>query len=166
MKNFSILITILLTVFGFACSKQEQKETNKSLGPNSAQLISISGSKKVTYGITMSMGHSGAGCSGCVMSGGHLIHVDCQGTGNACQSSAIMVLSDLGEINFYYGTVGNPDELTDEDFFIMPNRSLYIIGSNGEFLNIPEQTVFRDEETGAFIFDDIFFSDYQAFENK
>jgi hypothetical protein len=48
----------------------------------------------------------------------------------------------------------------------MPDRSLYIAGSNGEFLNIPEQVAYRDDKTGLFIFYEIFFSDYQAFENK
>jgi len=82
------------------------------------------------------------------------------------QVSAVMTISDSREVSLYYGTIDNADELTDEDFFLMPHRSLYIVGSNGQFINIPEQIVYRDEETGAFIFYDIFFSDSQVFENK
>ena len=52
------------------------------------------------------------------------------------------------------------------DFFFMPDRSLYIVGSNGQFINIPEQLAYRDPETGTLIFYDIFFSDSQVFDNK
>ncbi|MCL2289804.1 MAG: hypothetical protein FWC34_03750 [Bacteroidetes bacterium] len=163
-----ILIAILISAFCFACSKQENKETVDSAMPNSAEIISgASGAKETLYAMAIQVGHSGSGCSGCVTSGGSHIHVDCQGAGSACRIRATMNVSNTGEKNIYhYGTVADPDELTDGDSFLMPARSLYIIGSNGEFLNIPEQVAYRDEETGAFIFYDIFYSDYQAFENE
>ena len=159
------LVTLLLLILCFACKKQETIETAALPKCNAAQLISNS-KGKTYYGITTQVGHSGSGCSGCVNIGGNCIHLDCQGTGTDCSVKAIMEISDSGEISFYYGTIENPDELTYEDFFLMPDRSLYIMGSNGQFLNIPEQTVYRDEETGAFIFYDIFFSDNQMFVNE
>jgi hypothetical protein len=164
MKKISV--TILCLVLCFACSKQENKETAENSMPNSAQMISgDSGAKKALYGIVVKIGHSGSGCPGCVTSGGTHVHIDCQGAGSTCDVKAVMEVSDNGEVT-YYGIIAHPDALTDGDSFLMPDRSLYIIGSNGEFLNIPEQNAYRDEETGTFIFYDIFFSDYQAFGNE
>jgi len=153
---------VVFFILFFACTKQESKETAES--SNSAQIIS--NSKGMLFGIKVSVGHSGAGCQGCVTYGGQHIHVDCQGSGSACQINAVMKISDSGEVSFYDGTINDPEELTDGEFFLMPDRSLFIVGSDGQFINIPEQTVYRDEETGVFIFYDIFFSDSQVFENK
>lgn len=165
MKQISIITTFFILVLCFSCREQENKETPESSMPNSAQIISSFKEGQI-YGITISLGHSATNCSGCVMTGGTLKHVDCQGAGNACRIKTIMSVSTTEKSVYHYGIVNDPDELTDEDSFLMPDRSFYIIGLNGEFLNIPEQVAFRDEETGAFIFYDIFFSDYQAFENK
>jgi len=162
MRKF--FIATLCFVLCFSCSKNENKETTELSMPNSAKLISNTKGKQV-YGITISVGHPAAGCPGCVTYGGLTTHVDCQGTGSACQKTVILGISDSGGIT-YYGIVDDPDDLTYDDSFLMPDRSLYIIGSNGEFLNIPEQMLYRDEETGTFIFYDIFFSDVQMFENK
>jgi hypothetical protein len=151
----------------FSCSKQENEKTPDSSASNTAQIISgFSGAKEILYGITVQVGHSGANCPGCATYGGVHIHVDCQGPGNACQKKVTMRITSAEDTTYYYGIIIDTDELTDEDTFFMPDRSLYIIGSNGEFLNIPEQVAYRDEETGAFIFYDIFFSDTQMFENK
>ena len=159
-----ILSITVIFIFFFGCAKQEKIETTKFTNSNSAQLISSS--RGLIYGLKVSLGHSGTNCSGCVYVNGSRAHVDCQGNGNACQINAVMKISDSGEVNFYYGTIDNADELTYEDLFLMPDRSLYIIGSKGEFLNIPEQVAYRDEETGCFTFYDIFFSDGQVFENQ
>jgi len=162
MKRIQIIILVL--VLCFACSKPENKEIEKKSTPNSAQMIS--GAKGPSYSISVTLGHSASECSGCVMSGGTCTHVDCQGAGSACAAKTIMQISDTEEVNLYFGTISDPNELTAEDFFLMPNRSLYIMGSNGEFINIPEQMLYRDEETGNFMIYDIFFSDFQMFENK
>jgi hypothetical protein len=167
MKQNLITIAFLFLILCFACEKHEKIETAELQILNSAQPISNSNSKgKSYYGISAQVGHSGSTCPGCVNTGGNCVHVDCQGTGTACSVSAVMEISDSGEINFYYGTIDEPNELTYEETFLMPNRSLYIIGSNGKFLNIPEQIAYRDEKTGAFVFYDIFFSDAQVFINE
>jgi len=158
------LISTLCLVLCFSCSKNENKENTESSMPNSAKLISDTKGKQ-TYGITVKIGHTAVGCSGCVTSGGLSFHVECQGAGSACEKTVIVGISSSGGVT-YYGIVDDPDDLTYDDSFLMPNRSLYIIGSNGEFLNIPEQMLYRDDETGTFIFYDIFFSDVQMFENK
>jgi len=162
MKN--LFITILCFVLCFSCSKNENKVTAETSMPNSAKLISDTKGKQ-TFGITIRVGHSAAGCPGCVTSGGQQVHMDCQGSGSDCQKIGTVGILSSGGVT-YYGIVDDPDELTYDDSFLMPDRSLYIIGSNGEFLNIPEQLLYRDEETGTFIFYDIFFSDVQMFENK
>jgi len=159
------LITIVFLILCFACKKHEIIETTELPKFNSAQLISNS-KGSAYYGITVRVGHAASTCSGCVNTGENCIHVDCQGAGTACSVSAIMEISDSGEINFYYGIINAPNELTFEETFLMPDRSLYIIGSNGQFLNIPEQMAYRDEETGAFVLYDIFFSDNQVFINE
>ena len=156
-----ILSITLFFILFFGCTKQENKTTEYS---NSAEIIS--NSKRVGYGIKVNVGHSGSTCSGCVTVGGQSIHVDCQGSGNACRLGGAMIISNSDEDGIYYGTIENPDELTYEDFFLMPDRSLYIEGTKGQFLNIPEQMAYRDKETGTFIFYDIFFSDRQIFGNK
>jgi len=163
MKRILILISVFILCF--ACSKNENGDATESLLSNTAKLISDTKGGDI-YLLGFSVGHSGSGCGGCVTSGGQHAHVDCQGAGNACRIGAAMSVSSNSKDGIYLGIIENPDELTDGESFIMPDRSLYIIGSSGEFLNIPEQVVFRDEETGAFVFYDIFFSDYQAFVNR
>jgi len=162
MKKLLFVAFLLIVCLG--CNNTENEIKSETINPNSAQ--AISSSKGMTYNVKITVGHSASGCSGCFMVGGILQHINCQGPGNDCQINARMEITDSGEINFYDGIISNGEELTADDFFVMPNRSLYIIGTNGEFLNIPEQIVYRDEDTGTFIFYDIFFSDAQMFENK
>jgi hypothetical protein len=165
MKHFLVTIVFLFLILCFGCKKHEIIETAELPKFNSAQPISNS-KGGACYGVTLLVGHSASTCPGCVNNGGSSVHIDCQGDGTACSVSAKMEISDSGEINIYYGTISEPDELTYEETFLMPNRSLYIIGSNGQFLNIPEQMVYRDEETGAFVLYDIFYSDNQVFINE
>ena len=161
-KDLFYLMCILLFL---GCSKKEVKDLLEFDSSNTVQLLS-SNEKGMTYGGTVNIGHSASGCTGCVSVGGVLVHVDCTGSGNACRATVKFRLTSDGDTIHYYSVILNPDELTHEDFFLMPDRSLYVIGSNGQFLNIPEQMVYRDEETDTFIFYDIFFSDSQVFENK
>jgi hypothetical protein len=58
-------------------------------------------------------------------------------------------------------------DLTSEDFFLMPDRSLNYTDEKGRriFLNIPEQLVYRDTATLQFTFTGLFFSDGPAYTN-
>jgi len=159
-KNLFFFLCILLF---FACSKKEATEMAAFYKSNSAQLLTDE--KEMIFHIEIRVGHKSAGCNGCVTTGGNSYHVDCKGYGDYCVVNAKFSFVADGEDGYYYGIILNPDEFCDDDFFLMPNRSLYIEGSNGRFLNIPEQMTYRDEETGTFIFYDIFFSDHQMFEN-
>ena len=161
MKKNLFLISILILCF--SCKKNEIKEPTEPTTLNTVQMISDA---KGLFGVLYaSLGHSGTNCPGCVASGGQHIHLDCQGPGNACQIRITMSLVPTRD-GAYYGIVTNPDDLTSNNTFLMPNRSFYIIDSSGEFLNIPEQTVYRDEENETFMFYDIFFSEWQMFGNE
>jgi len=152
----------------FACEKKEKNISNTDIFyPNKAEPIQSDSKQVFGYKISLQVGHSGANCPGCVTQGGNPTHIPCQGAGTACGQSATLYLYTDGDSSDSFFAI-NPEkwELTDGNFFLMPDRSLYIIGTNGEFLNIPEQVAYRDEETGFFIFYEIFFSDYQAFVNK
>jgi hypothetical protein len=145
------------------CTKKETIEFTKPSGTNI--ITPLSNEKGMMYRGSFNVGHSSGSCSGCVTLGGVCFHVDCQGGGNYCSLSAAFKLIASNR-NDYYCVILNPDELTHEDFFLMPDRSLYVEGTQGRFLNIPEQLVYRDDETGTFTFYDVFFSDHQMFGNK
>lgn len=162
MKKFFFYLFCFIFILG--CSKKEVINLSHSSDGNTIELISDG--KGMSYIGKMQMGHSANGCNGCAVINGTKVHLACTGYGTECSSNVAFTLTATREHNDYYATVLNPDEFTDYDVFLMPERSLYIVGSNGEFLNIPEQTVYKDEETGTFIFYDIFFSEGQMFENK
>ncbi len=58
-------------------------------------------------------------------------------------------------------------DLTSEDFFLMPDRSLDYVDEKGShiFLNIPEQVVYRDTATLQFTFTGLFFTNTPAYSN-
>ena len=58
-------------------------------------------------------------------------------------------------------------DLTSEDFFLMPDRSLDYVDEkkNHYYLNIPSQMVYRDSTTLQFTFTGLFFSNSPAYEN-
>jgi len=158
------LFYFLCVLLFFACSKKETMEMAVFAKSNSAQLLSDE--KEMIFYVAMRVGHQSEGCEGCVTTGGTPHHVDCKGYGTYCAVSAAITLAADGGEGYYSGIVLNPDEFCNDDFFFMPERSLYIEESKGRFLNIPEQMSYKDEETGTFTFYDIFFSDNQIFENK
>ena len=60
--------------------------------------------------------------------------------------------------NNYTATTLDSTALTDEDFFNMPDRSLFVEYNNktGElWLNIPAQLVYRDSTTQQFTFTEL-----------
>ena len=59
-------------------------------------------------------------------------------------------------------------DLTSEDFFLMPDRSLNYTDENNNriFLNIPEQLVYRDSTTLQFTFTGLFFTNTPAYDNN
>ena len=87
------------------------------------------------------------------------------GEGNYCASSAAVQLQQAGStIN---ATTTDTFDLTSENFFLMPNRSLDYVDekNNHYYLNIPAQMVYRDSTTLQFTFTGLYFSEGPAYEN-
>lgn len=103
-------------------------------------------------------GHDGKNCPGCVMIGGHLYHVECQGAGTKCRVSSKVSIAQSGSV--VTATTTDTFDLTSEDFFLMPARSLYYADSlnNSVYLNIPGQLLFRDTTTQQFTFTGLSFT--------
>ena len=110
-------------------------------------------------------GHDAKDCSGCILFNGRLIHINCQGWGDACLHSAAVTLNQVA--SSVTATTTDTFDLTSEDFFLMPDRSLNYTDEKGRriFLNIPEQMVYRDTATLQFTFTGLFFSETAAYNN-
>ena len=97
---------------------------------------------------------------------GQLVHVNCIGTGDDCLRTAAVQLQQVGtEIS---ATTTDTFDLTSDDFFLMPDRSLSYTDEKGNriFLNIPAQMVYRDTATLQFTFTGLFFSERAAYSNN
>ena len=97
---------------------------------------------------------------------GHIFHVDCMGNGNYCATIAAVQLQQIGTA--VTATTTDTFDLTSEDFFLMPDRSLECVDEkeNRIFLNIPEQMVYRDTTTLQFTFTGLFFSETAEYSNN
>ena len=96
---------------------------------------------------------------------GHIFHVDCMGNGNYCATIAAVQLQQIGTA--VTATTTDTFDLTSEDFFLMPDRSLEYVDEkeNHIFLNVPEQMVYRDTTSLQFTFTGLFFSETAAYSN-
>ena len=113
------------------------------------------------------MGHDGKNCMGCVQFNGKLIHRDCMGHGNYCSAIANVHLDTIG--TDIIATTTDTFSLTSEDFFLMPDRSLYYytdVNNNRIYLNIPEQMVYRDAVTRQFTFTGLSFTVGPVYSNN
>ena len=91
--------------------------------------------------------------------------MNCMGHGDYCAFVSAVQLQQAGAtIN---ATTTDTFDLTSEDFFLMPDRSLdYVDDKNNHYyLNIPAQMVYRDTATLQFTFTGLFFSNSPAYEN-
>ena len=131
------------------------------------QFIHSSGNDRVAgvYYLSTQVGHSGANCPGCVVYFGKRVHKNCQGHGNVCQLIARVSLDDVGDS--WTITTLDTFDLTSEDFFNMPARSLNYTDedNNRVFLNIPAQLVWRDTATLQFTFTGLYITEEPEFEN-
>ncbi len=86
--------------------------------------------------------------------------------GNYCRFVARVTLDTVGTDIF--ATTLDTFDLTSEDFFMMPNRSLNYTDENNNrmYLNIPEQLMLRDTVTQQFTFTGLFFSNTAAYTNN
>ncbi|MDL2239139.1 hypothetical protein LJC69_01100 [Bacteroidales bacterium OttesenSCG-928-K22] len=171
------LLVLLTSIFIFSCEKNERKYSVYDLSQQNnyentatpiidnvkSQEVGLEGS----YQWKVRTGHPAANCPGCVTSEGGTFHIDCMGYGSDCSATASMVLSFFANAQFKAITM-EKYELTSDDLFFMPARSLYV-GIDGDkeiWLNVPEQLVTRDQITEQFEFEGLFFTDYPVYENE
>ena len=161
MKNFLNLLFSLMSLLVFSCQKDSFRDANI----NRFVPIMTDNKETSTYLMMVMMGHDGTNCPGCVLVNGQLRHVDCQGVGSVCLNSSCVELHEVGK-ELVAITVDTFD-LTSEDFFLMPDRSLdYTDDKNNHYyLNIPSQMVYRDSTTLQFTFTGLFFSEGPSYEN-
>lgn len=167
MKKF--LIPVLFIICFSSCQKSDkiQNSINKSNHESTAVLLNKDAKGGSIYQLTVMAGHLASECKGCVTMHGQTFHIDCMGDGNACAKSSIVSLYQSG-YNDYTATTLDSTVLTDEDFFNMPSRSLFVEydeKNNEVWLNIPAQLVYRDSSTLQFTFNGLFYSSSAVYSN-
>ena len=87
-------------------------------------------------------GHDGKNCPGDVMLLGKPTHIECYGAGSKCYKAVSVNIVTNSNFETIAVTTDTFD-LTSEDVFLMPDRSLDYVDENNNriFLNIPEQLV-------------------------
>ena len=135
---------------------------------DSTAVLLKSDEKGSSYTIIATLGHLISDCGGrCVYFNGRWCHFDCMGFGNICAVSANVNLFQISG-NSYTATTLDSTALTNEDFFNMPARSLFVEydeKNNEVWLNIPAQLVYRDSSTNQFTFTGLYYSNSAVFEN-
>ena len=112
-------------------------------------------------------GHRSSDCGGkCIQINGTSAHVDCMGFGDYCPLMSSVTLQQSG--SNITATTTDTFDLTSEDFFNMPARSLYYFteeNNNIVYLNIPAQMVYRDTATLQFTFTGLFLTNVPEYSN-
>ena len=118
-----------------------------------------------TFLFVTGIGHNAKDCKGCVTISGHKVHVNCMGHGNECITAATIQLQHYS--TSITATTMDTFNLTTENFFLMPDRSLLTEDEKGlpVYLNIPAQLVYRDSSSLQFTFTGLFYSDTAAYGN-
>ena len=158
-----IIMAAILTV---SCTKRETAIESNHFNNRLIPIGSESGSKTQNYLMAFQAGHTAEGCSGCVTILGVRCHVDCMSYGHLCTRTASVSLNQKGT-DITVTTIDTFD-LTSEDFFLMPARSLYYYtedNNNIVYLNIPEQMVYRDTATLQFTFTGLFLTNVPEYNN-
>lgn len=161
-----LTLTLLAAILLGACEKEENQTATQ--GQTLNRVIALSNNAKTgnpSFMLIMNMGHNSKDCKGCVMISGHYVHVNCMGSGRECTNIAAVQLQQVGTDLTAITT--DTFDLTSEDFFLMPDRSLNYTDENNNriFLNIPGQMVYRDTATLQFTFTGLFFSETAAYIN-
>jgi len=161
-KNLGLIMTTLILILGVhACQK-----VNSPVPSGNRLIPNATDSKEASYTMVVFLGHDAKNCPGCVLLGGRLYHIECQGPGDKCMAASAVTLNTVGTT--VTATTTDTFGLTSGDFFFMPDRSLNYTDedNNRIFLNIPEQLVFRDTATKQFTFTGLFFSDGPVYSNE
>ena len=161
MKKVLTFTLLAAALFG-ACEKASNPTTHE-LSSNRVINIPADGKTAGSTILVMSIGHDGKNCKGCVYENGQLRHMDCMGEGNYCATAASVHIQQAGPS--VTATTTDTFDLTSENFFLMPSRSLHYEDEKGNhiFLNIPGQMVYRDSTTQQFTFTGLSFSNTAAY---
>ena len=166
MKKNKVVFGVLLALLSLASCQKNGSDNPQPLSPNRVIPIHTTDAKTAgQYWLSSEIGHDGKDCPGCVMYYGKIIHRDCMHHGNYCRFVARVTLDTVGtDIS---ATTLDTFDLTSEDFFLMPDRSLSYTDENNNriFLNIQEQLVFRDTATQQFTFTGLFFTTVPEYTN-
>jgi hypothetical protein len=160
-----LTLALLTTLLLGACEKEEISKTRHEPSHNRVITLPANGKTGNTTFLQIQTGHDGKTCNGCVTNNGQSFHINCMGQGHYCATTAAVQLQQAGyTIN---AVTTDTFDLTSEDFFLMPDRSLdYVDDKNNHYyLNIPAQMVYRDSTTLQFTFTGLFFSEGPAYEN-
>ncbi len=163
----ALTLTLLAALLLYACEKEDTQTVTHEQSLN--RVIALPDDGKTgnsTALLAMAIGHRSNDCKGCIMMNGHVFHIDCMGNGNYCATIAAVQLQQIGTA--VTATTTDTFDLTSEDFFLMPDRSLNYTDEKGRriFLNIPEQIVYRDTATLQFTFTGLSFSETAAYSNN
>lgn len=161
-----LTLTLLAALLLSACEKEDASKTSQE--PSRNRVITLPANEKTGNSsllLAICIGHNANGCTGCVWEDGKWYHVDCMGEGNYCATTAAVQFQINGPV--FSATTTDTFDLTSEDFFLMPDRSLDYMDDKGNpiYLNIPAQMVYRDSTTLQFTFTGLFFSTLPAYEN-
>ncbi|MDL2231020.1 hypothetical protein LJB75_01215 [Bacteroidales bacterium OttesenSCG-928-L19] len=165
MKEKFIFPIFIFVLLFFSCSKTDTIHQIPLKGLNYV-IPSNDASKGHESGYVITVGHLASACSGCVMAGGQIMHIDCMGPGTACTVTFIGKPGDQTKNSFFAIITTNGNELTAENYFLMPDRSLFVEDRNPEdlWLNIPAQYVEKDAD-GQFTFTGLHYSNLPLYPN-
>lgn len=164
MKKIFTLSLFAVTLL-VACEKRDQADESYQHSNHRVVAIPSDGKTESTMLLFTEIGHDAKTCNGCVLVEGQLVHVNCMGDGHYCAYATAVQLHQIGTA--ITATTTDTFDLTSEDFFLMPNRSLGFKDDKGNpvFLNIPGQMVYRDTATLQFTFTGLFYSTTAAYSN-
>jgi hypothetical protein len=164
MKKIFTLSLFAVTLL-VACEKRDQADESYQHSNHRVVAIPSDGKTESTMLLFTEIGHDAKTCNGCVLVEGQLIHINCMGDGHYCAYATAVQLQQIGAT--ITATTTDTFDLTSEDFFLMPNRSLGFKDDKGNpvFLNIPGQMVYRDTATLQFTFTGLFYSTTAAYSN-
>lgn len=168
MKKLNVFLLALLVIF-ISC-KDEIKNEKELSTANYAQIIESNDKSSMNILGVITVGHPENGCPGCVTINGITGHMDCMGRGTACSVRALYSIQLKSKnLNYYEAFVSPEEDLTSEDYFLIPNRSIEIENppaNNKRWFNIPEQMLYRDTILGYFTINNIRFSSAPLYFNE
>jgi len=169
MKKIRLFAFLTIVIMMAACDKVTYTSGTGPLPENYATIGNFSSKEGDPIEITYTVGHNASECNNaCVTVNGVPCHIDCQGRGKACIVKIVLwPIGGQPKSPTFNAVVDTVWDLTSEDFFLMPDRSLTIIGEADStmYLNIPEQFLIRDSVTQRFTFTGLFFSNEAMYSN-